>query len=796
MALFDTIRLGSSGTGETYEIQNSLRHNSGAYLNSSFSGNNQPFTVSMWIKRGQLDSDMHLMSAAGSNHPGGADIHQFGIDSSNRLFAFAFINSNSQRYNVKCNAKLEDCSNWYHLTYNYDSTQSTSSNRIRLYINGVLQTDLANSDYPSSNEGNYINGGKPWIIGHESRRFRYPFQGYFANIYFIDGQYLEPTAFGETVNGVFIPKEHTGSYSGTSFFLEFQDASDFGKDTSGESNGWAQNNYSNSNGINGDQFTDVPTNNFCTRQNHFRSDGDNLSLENGLVRRTGGADKCLGTFLLKNNKYYFEYQAEDNNGNQIPGVTQADTDVRCRDNTEAEFYASNGEFKIESGRQQSGFSTYGSGDIIGVAIDTTLSTPKVWFAKNNSWQGASGNSGTFNASGGYSLTAGKEYVFNADHGSGSSTTTGTGFFGAHQGGFNYTPPTGFVAASAANLPNPSIKDGRKHFHTLFYTGNGSNSHAITGLDFSPDWVMIKARNATGSWAIFDTVRGATKRLGNSGAGVGATSESTVSASLKSFDSNGFTFGNENGNNNGENYVAWCWNAGNSTITNTDGSISAQVRANATCGFSIVSYTGDGASSATLGHGLGVTPKAFVVKSRSQNRGWNNFHHIMGNGKYIQWNQNHQAVTNSDFWNNTSPTSSVFTVGTDNDVNDSAQNYIAYVFAEVDGFSKFGEYVGNGNSNGTYVITGFRPSYVFVKTYNDASEHWNIPIDVDFNNPIDNYVSFNLNNAERGNDDGAPAMDFYSNGFKIRTSYNNLSHNSADFIYWAFARNPFKHSNAR
>ena len=161
MPFFDPIRLGASGSADAYEIQNSLRHNSGAYLNSSFNGNNQTFTVAMWIKRGQLDSDMMLMSAAGSNHPGGADIHQFGIDSSNRLFAFAFINSNSQRYNVKTNAKLEDCSNWYHLTYNYDSTQGTSSNRIRLYINGELQTDLANSDYPSSNEGNYINGGKP-----------------------------------------------------------------------------------------------------------------------------------------------------------------------------------------------------------------------------------------------------------------------------------------------------------------------------------------------------------------------------------------------------------------------------------------------------------------------------------------------------------------------------------------------------------------------------------------------------------------------------------------------------------
>jgi len=792
MALFDTIRAGASGSADAYEIQNSVRINSGAYLSSSLNGDGRTFTVSMWIKRGRLDTHTMIMSAAGGNHPGGADIHQFGIDSSNRLFAFAYENSVSQKYSVKCNALMADCSNWYHILYNYDTTQSTSSNRIRLYINGELQTDLADNSYPSSNANNYINDGYPWVIGHESRRFRYPFHGYFADLYFLDGQYLDPSSFGETKNGVFIPKEYTGSYSGTSFYLQFQTASNFGTDTSGEGNNWSTSSFSNSNGINGDQFTDVPTNNHCTWQNHFRSHGDTLTLRNSLVRREGSADKCLGTFLLKNNKYYFEYQAEDNNGNHIPGVTQADTDVRSRDNTEAAFYASNGEYKIEGGSQSSGMSTYGSGDIIGVAIDTTISPAKVWFAKNNTWQ-LSGDPA--NGNNGFTLTAGKEYVFNADHGSGSSSTTGTGFFGAHQGGFNYTPPTGFVAACAANLPTPPILDGRKHFHTLFYTGNGSSSHAITGLDFSPDWVEIKGRSGTNSWAIFDTVRGATKRLGNSGSGVGTDAESTVAASLKSFDSNGFTFGNENGNNNGESYVAWCWNAGTSTVTNTDGSISAQVRANPTCGFSIVSYTGNGASSATIGHGLGVTPKAFVVKSRSQSRGWNNYHHIMGNTKYIQWNQNHQAVTNSEWWNNTSPTSSVFTVGTDNDVNDSSQNYIAYVFAEVDGYSKFGKYVGNGNSNGTYVFTGFRPAYVLIKSYQDATEHWNIPVDTDFNNGVTKTLSLNLNNAERDMS-GGDAMDFYSNGFKIRNNDNNYSNNSADFIYYAFARNPFKHSNAR
>ena len=787
MALFDTIRAGASGAGETYEIQNSLRNNDGAYLNSSFSGNNQTFTVAMWIKRSRLDSHTMIMSAAGSNHPGGADIHQFGIDASNRLFAYAFINSNSQRYDVKCNALLADCSNWYHIHYNYDSTQSTSSNRIRLYINGELQTDLASSSYPSSNEGNYINGGKPWIIGHESRRFRYPFHGYFANVYFIDGQYLDPTDFGETVNGVFIPKEYTGSYSGTSFFLEFQDSSDFGKDTSGESNGWSQNNYSNSNGINGDQFTDVPTNNFCTWQNHFRSDGDNLTLRNGLVRREGGADKCLGTFLLKNNKYYFEYQAEDNNGNHIPGVTQADTDVRSRDNTEAAFYASNGEYKIESGSQQSGMSTYGSGDIIGVAIDTTISPAKVWFAKNNTWQ-LSGDPA--NGNNGFTLTAGKEYVFNADHGSGSSTTTGTGFFGAHQGGFNYTPPTGFVAACAANLPTPSILDGRKHFHTLFYSGTGG-THTVTGLEFDPGFIWAKNRQQTGyHHDLYDIVRGDNLRMFSSQTSADSTGYLQFGAT------GGFTLTAGGGINvSGNNHVAWCWYAGASTVTNTDGSISAQVRANPAAGFSIVSYTGNGASSATIGHGLGVTPKAFVVKSRSQARGWNNYHHIMGNGKYIQWNQNHQAETNSDFWNNTSPTSSVFTVGTDNDVNDSSQNYIAYVFAEVDGYSKFGKYVGNGSSNGTYVFTGFRPAFVMIKCFQDATEHWNIPVDVDFNNGITKTLSPNLTNAERDMS-GGDAMDFYSNGFKIRNNDNNYSNNSADYIYYAFARNPFKHSNAR
>lgn len=801
MPIFDPIRLGSSAAEDAYEIQNSLRHNSGAYLNSSLNGDNQTFTVSMWIKRGQIDSDMHLMSAAGSNHPGGADIHQFGIDSNNRLFAFAYENSVSQRYSVKTNARLEDQSNWYHLLYNYDSTQSTSSNRIRLYINGELQTDLADNSYPSQNHGNYINGGKPWIIGHESRRFRYPFQGYFANIYFIDGQYLDPTSFGETDNGVFVPIEYTGSYSGTSFFLEFQTASNFGTDTSGEGNNWTQNNYTNSNGIDGDQFTDVPTNNHCTWQGHFRSDGDNLSLENGLVRRTGGADKCLGTFLLKNNKYYFEYKAEDSNGNHAVGVTQADTDVRSRDNSQAAAcFAGNGEFKIEGGSQQSGFATWGNGDIVSVAIDTTLGTPKVWFAVNNSWQGASGNSGTFNPSGGYSLTAGKEYVFNADHGSSSSSTTGTGFFGAHQGGFNYTPPTGFVAASATNLPTPSILDGRKHFHTLFYTGTSAD-HNITGLDFSPDWVWIKERSTVGQHSIFDSVRGVTKRLGNGASGVGTIQETTVAASLKSFNSNGFTMGAEAGNNNGQTHACWCWDAGTSTVTNTTGSISAQVRANPTCGFSIITYTGNGTAGATVGHGLGVKPAQIIIRRRDAGDNWMYYHQKLNFGsspenRYLELNATGGENNDDRMMNNTAPTSSVFSLKSDNSTNGNGATYVAYCFSEVEGFSKFGKYTGNGNTNGTYVFTGFRPAYVLVKSFSGATEHWNIPVDTDFNNPVQKTLSPNLNSGERDMDGSNPAMHFYSNGFKITNSDNNYSNNGAHFIYYAIARNPFKNSNAR
>tara|TARA_R100000278_G_scaffold6674_2_gene9204 strand:+ start:3155 stop:5545 length:2391 start_codon:yes stop_codon:yes gene_type:complete len=796
MALFDTPRLGSSGTAEAYEIEYSLRLNSGAYFNSSLSGNEKKFTTSFWIKRTRLDSHSMIMSAAGGNHPGGADIHQFGIDSSNRLFAYAFINSNSQRYNVKTNAQLEDCSNWYHIHYNYDSTQSTSSNRIRLYINGQLQTDLAESSYPSQNENNYINNGYPWIIGHESRRFRYPLHAYLADFYFIDDQYLDVTDFGETENGVFIPKEYAGTYSGTSFFFEFKDASNFGTDTSGEGNNWSHSGLTNSNGINGDQFTDVPTNNFCTWQNHFRSHGDNLTLRNGLVRREGGADKCMGTFILKNGKYYFEYYAEDNNGNHIPGVTQVDTDVRSRDNTEAAFYAPNGEYKIEGGSQTGGLPTYGSGDIIGVAIDTTLSTPKVWFAKNNSWI-LSGDPA--NGSNGLSLTAGKEYVFNADHGSGSSSTTGTGFFGAHQGGFNYTPPSGFVAACAANLPTPTILDGRKHFHTLFYTGTSSD-HAISGLEFSPDWVWIKERSTVGQHSIFDSVRGATKRLGNGASGVGTASETTVSASLKSFDTNGFTMGAEAGNNNGQTHVAWCWNAGDTTVTNTNGTISSQVRADPLCGFSIVTYSGNGTSGATVGHGLGVKPAQIIIRRREGDN-WMYYHQELNFGsspenRYVELNATAGQVNDSRMMNNTAPTSTVFSLRNDNSTNGSSGTYVAYCFAEIDGFSKFGRYTGNGNTNGTYIWTGFRVAYVIVKSFSGASEHWNIPVDTDRNNPVDKTVSANLNNAERNMDGNNPAVHFYSNGFKITNSDNNYSNNGAHFIYYAIARNPFKHTNAR
>ena len=330
-----------------------------------------------------------------------------------------------------------------------------------------------------------------------------------------------------------------------------------------------------------------------------------------------------------------------------------------------------------------------------------------------------------------------------------------------------------------------------YFNTVLYTGNNSSSHSITGLDFQPDWVWIKPRNGTDGHVLTDSVRGALKRLRSEG----TNAEDTLSGSLSSFDSDGFTVGNAGEvNSSSYNFVAWNWLASNTTASNTDGSITSSVSANTTSGFSIVSYTATG-STATIGHGLGAVPNWILVKKRAGGtaRDWAVYHSANTSApetEILYLNNTDATADSSVYWNDTAPTSSVFTVGTGNEVNESSGNtYIAYCFAEKKGYSKFGSYTGNGNADGTFVYTGFKPAFVMTKRSSNT-ENWYI-IDnkrSPFNPPL-NALSPNLSHAEDTNATGR-IQDFLSNGFKLRTSDTAVNGSGDSYIYMAFSESPF------
>jgi len=335
-----------------------------------------------------------------------------------------------------------------------------------------------------------------------------------------------------------------------------------------------------------------------------------------------------------------------------------------------------------------------------------------------------------------------------------------------------------------------INKSDDYFNTVLYTGNGS-TQSITGVGFQPEWTWIKCRSDVRNHQAYDVVRGATKQIYPNL----VNAEDTDTSSLTSFDSDGFSLGSAGAVNvSGQTFVSWNWLAGGTGVSNTQGSIASTVSANTTSGFSVVSYTGSGSNPTTVGHGLSQTPEVVIVKLRSgSGTDWITWGSILGGtvgSEKIQLNLVNGKGTglNSSWFNNTAPTSSVFTVGTQSDLNSSGSTYIGYCFHSVKGYSKFGRYTGNGSTDGTFVYTGFKPAFVITKTI-DASDNWGL-----LDNKRDGY---NLTNkALTPNSSGAeyttnsPAADFVSNGFKIRQSDGVINASGDTYIYMAFAENPF------
>ena len=337
------------------------------------------------------------------------------------------------------------------------------------------------------------------------------------------------------------------------------------------------------------------------------------------------------------------------------------------------------------------------------------------------------------------------------------------------------------------MPYTVVDKGSKYFNTKTYTGTNSTL-SITGVGFQPDWVWIKSRSDAVNHVVFDVVRGVYNILEPNT----TNAETNSTASLTSFDADGFTLGTGSGrwNNNASTYVSWCWDANGTGVSNTAGTITSTVSANTTSGFSIVSYTGT-ATNATVGHGLGVAPSMIIVKKRGGTSNWNVYHkNLTSANYYLILNDASAQITTNDPWNNTAPTSTVFSIkGTAGDVNTSATTHIAYCFAEVKGYSKFGKYTGNGSTDGTFVYTGFSPAFVLIKN-TTAANSWVIKDSKRPSyNPASNYVYAQATNIEATD----IPFDFLSNGFKTRATGGDT--NNGTYIYMAFAENPFVSSKS-
>lgn len=781
----------AGGGGGGYQIERSLRFNSAdsAYLNRTpaSAGNRKTWTWSGWVKRSKLaTSNLHLLLAT----PDGFNsLYTRLLFASNNIYV---SHQGGSSFAWQSNSLHRDASAWFHLVVAFDTPQATASNRLKIYVNGV-QITASSATYPSINQDLYVNSANPHeICGGFGAEY---FDGYLADVYLIDGQALEPTSFGEfDANNVWQPKAYTGSYGTNGFQLKFADnsnntATTLGKDTSGNSNNWTPNNLSVTAGADNDSLVDTPTNygtdtgaggqvrgNYCTLspidRNRF-ANTETLSQGNLEVTFGAGDFGSRGTFYVTSGKWYWEATLKTAGTGLIScGISQQSSQYYTGYSTGSYAYLKTGN-KMESATTNTYGASYAANDVIGIGLNLDAGT--LTFYKNGTSQGQafSSVSGVFTPSIGCSSSDGTAWILN---------------FG--QRAFAYTAPSGFKALCTANLPTPIIANGATAMDVVTYTGTGSSLTPTSTLGFNPDLVWIKSRSAATDHAIYDSVRGTQIRLESNNGDVEVATDNGVTA----FNSAGFTLGTlAQVNTNAATYAAWCWDAGTSTVTNTAGSISAQVRANANTGCSVITATTTNTTSQTFGHGLGVAPAFHIIKLRNYSDSWYVYHASLGATKHLRLNASSAQATSGTMYNNTEPTSALITLGSD--WAQTIYNIVCYAFAPVAGFSAFGSYNGNSSTDGPFVYTNFRPKYVLVKAQNVGAD-WQI-YDAARNlyNLTDNDLCPATSDAENapGVSNG---LDFVSNGFKLRSLDSWLNGSAYTYVYAAFAESPFQSARAR
>ena len=827
MALFDTIRAGASGTGD-YEIERSLRFNNGDSPNltrtPSSASNRRTFTISAWVKRSSFGAGHTILSQGTS----GSDF--FGVYFPSDQFSIRSRVGGSDQFEKNSTGVYRDVTAWMHVLVAVDTTQSTAEDRAIGYLNGVRVTDYSANTIPAQNTELNMNTTETVYIGSFPHCCHW--DGYIAELQFIDGQALTPSSFAETdaATGEYKPIKYTGTYGTNGFYLNFSDnsgttATTLGKDLSGNGNNFTPNNFSVSAGKDDDSSFDTPTNNFPTLSPVDRTLTTEVIVSNGNLRWQYNYKPASKTVratmaLPSTGKIYMEWENEQpssQSGRMSWGLVRYTSQRQTYDYQaynhvdyiNISFGGSiwNGTTHLSS--PSSGWPSFSfyTGERAALAID--CSNGKWWLGKvasngSTTWYANDGGTdgdpagGTNESATLPSFTTDTEwmpFVGWHDGGAANSTTYSANInFGNHS--FLGTVPTGFEKLCSNALPDPTIKLSDKYFDSILYTGNDSTNN-ITGLNFSPDWIWIKQRNGTFWHQMFDTVRGVNRRLYTNR----TDGENLNDPTLTAFNSDGFTLGDDDGGINGgsNTYVAWCWEAGSSTVTNTNGSISSSVRASTTAGFSIATWTSNGSGSpSSFGHGLGVKPDFLIIKSRGGSGNWQCWSSTFSNAtnNFISLNLSTGTQTaGAAMWGTIDSTVVNFRHSANSSNGD---DMIGYFFSNVEGFSKSGKYTGNGLTNGTFVFTGFRPAFLIVKNTN-ASKDWLMfdnkrsPFNV-----INDYLFPSLNEAE-GVNSTTIGVDFTANGFKWRGSSSGndyINSNGQDFIYLAFAESPFKYARAR
>ena len=787
----------NGGIKDDYKITNSLRFRSSAsaYLNRTPASatNRRTWTWSGWVKLGSnIGTARNFAWFEGTTS---STVFSLIGMTDNNADCINYVDYSSGRVtNIITTQVFRDPSAWYHVVVAYDSTQATSSDRVKIYVNGSQITSFSTATYPALNYQSNINTNAIHSIGfdyYSGAATKY-FDGYITEYNFIDGQALTPSSFGYThpKTGVWRPKPYTGTYGTNGFYLKFSDIATtsgsnagLGKDFSGNTNYWTTNNISVTSGTTYDAMTDVPTltsstaSNYATLnplQSYAAPTEANLKFTSGAAWTTAAS-----TYYISSGKWYWE--ATFVSGSflllgisapaSFPTVLSTYTGA-----TSTSYAYSSAAAKWNNNAQTSYGATFTTNDVIGVALDMDAGT--LTFYKNGTSQGTAytGLTGEFTPTfSPYSMTVAINFG---------------------QRAFSYTPPTGYKALNTYNLPKVIIAQGNKVMDATTYTGTGATQNVTNSGSMQPDIIWIKSRSGATNHTVYDSVRGLNASPGSPGLFTNLTnaesiSTNTVSAAL----SNGFTISGTAStlNTNGATYVGWQWQAGKGTTSsNTDGSITSTVSVNASAGFSVCTFTTHASGTGTFGHGLGVAPKMVILKPRTSVSNWSVYNENIGNTKYMQLNTTIAAATSTNAWNNTSPTSTVFTLG----VNwAGAFTVVAYCWAEIAGFSKFDSYTGNGSTDGPFVYTGFRPKWVIIKSSTNGTTSWQI-YDSNRNsyNVANNVLFSNLSDAEVSS--SVVNVDFLSNGFKCRGTNTNINSNGATYIYAAFAENPFKYSNAR